>query len=279
MVREMVNNLKPKLQPNLAHGGSVASTGENAWHLEMPPGLQGQYRLAQLDDYGRLSRRAFPWCSPLTLTLRSRASADNLPGTWGFGLWNDPFGMGGLTIRRLPTLPNTAWFFYASPPNYLSFRNDPAELLPAQGFLAATFRSPAVPAPLLALAAPFLALLALPVTARGLRRLASRIIQQDGTLVRSSTSVAYADTGSQVDVTDWHTYAISWLSDKVIFNVDDRVIFSTPVVPRGHLGLVLWIDNQYAAWPPSGRPSFGTLPNPEPAWIEIEALHLSSAST
>jgi hypothetical protein len=254
----------------------VAPTGEGAWHLEMPPGLQGQYRLAQLDDYGWLSRRTFPWCSPLTLTLRARASAKDLPGTWGFGLWNDPFGMGGSTIRRLPTLPNTAWFFHASPPNYLSFRNDPP--LPAQGFLAATFRSPAVPAPLLVLAVPSLALLALPATARGLRRLASRIIQQDAALVRVSTSEVYTGVGSQVDVTDWHTYSISWLSDGVIFNVDDRVIFSTPVVPRGRLGLVLWIDNQYAAWPPNARPSYGTLPNPEPAWIEIEALHLISAS-
>jgi hypothetical protein len=41
---------------------------------------------------------------------------------------------------------------------------------------------------------------------------------------------------------------------------------------------VLWIDNQYAALPPKGRLSFGTLPVPQPAWIEIADIKFSQIS-
>ena len=86
----------------------------------------------------------FPGARRVTISLQARASHQEIPGTWGFGLWNDPFGMklgfGGKHL--LPALPNAAWFFFASPPNHLSLRND----LPANGALAATFRSPPIPA-------------------------------------------------------------------------------------------------------------------------------------
>jgi hypothetical protein len=41
------------------------------------------------------------------------------------------------------------------------------------------------------------------------------------------------------------------------------------VSPHSPLGLVIWIDNQYAAFTPEGRLGFGALENPEPAWLEI----------
>jgi len=53
--------------------------------------------------------------------------------------------------------------------------------------------------------------------------------------------------------------------------VDGAEILRTPLAPRGPLGLVLWIDNQYAAWRPDGRLGFGTLANPA-AWLEIENI-------
>jgi hypothetical protein len=46
----------------------------------------------------------------------------------------------------------------------------------------------------------------------------------------------------------------------------------TSVSPRPPLGLVIWIDNQYAAWHPDGKIGFGVLENTEPAWLEIEDL-------
>jgi len=243
------------LQPNLTPGSRVEATCPGAWRLEIPAGRKGAYRLAQVDDYRALPRRRFPWQPPFRLSLRGRVSAPNLPGTWGFGLWNDPFSLSlGLAgaAQRFPALPNAAWFFYASPPNYLSFCND----LPAQGFLAATFRAPHLPAPLLALGSPVLALGAIPLAAQLLRGLLRQFIRQDAALV-------------EADVTAWHTYSLDWQASQVTLSVDGQAVLSTPVSPRGPLSLVIWIDNQYAALPPRGTLAYGSLANPQPAWMEI----------
>jgi hypothetical protein len=249
------------LRPNLTPGARVLETGPGAWRLEMPAGPQGSYRLAQLDDYGATRRADFPRCAPLHLTLRARASTGVIPGTWGFGLWNDPFGMAllsGAEALRLPVLPNAAWYFFASPPNYLSLRDD----LPAQGALAATFQSPRWPAALLVLSAPVLPLFLLPSTTRLLRRLGRRFVQQDALQL-------------QLDPTDWHTYGLIWQEGSVEFLLDGKMILKTDVSPLGPLGLVIWVDNQYAALPPNGRLRFGTLLNPEAAWIELADLALN----
>ncbi|MCG2786269.1 MAG: hypothetical protein L6461_14320 [Anaerolineae bacterium] len=253
--------MTPALTPHFTPSASVTPT-PNGWRLSIPAGPRGQYRLAQLDDYAHLPRSAFPRSPPFTLSLHARASATDLPGTWGFGLWNDPFGFAlgfGNTPGRLPALPNAAWFFHASPENYLSLRND----TPANGFFAGTFRSPRWPAPLLALALLALPLLALRPASRLLRRLASHIVRQDGSAVG-------------VDVTQWHDYSIHWQTGAVLFFVDGAEILRTPLAPRGPLGLVLWIDNQYAAWRPDGSLGYGTLENPA-AWLEIDKLHYNCA--
>jgi len=44
------------------------------------------------------------------------------------------------------------------------------------------------------------------------------------------------------------------------------------------LGIVLWVDNRYAAYPPDGRIRYGALKNPEAAWIEIKDLTVSPPS-
>ena len=255
---KMSQNYPFGLKPNLTPGAAVAEIGEGAWRLEIPAGAERRYRLAQLDDYSSLARRSFPWTAPVNFELRARASAGVIPGTWGFGLWNDPFAMGVLTsVRgfRLPMLPNAVWFFFASAPNYLSLRDD----LPAQGWLAATFCSPDRIYPLLALVAPAITLLVFPPAARLLRRLASRIIKEDMVSLN-------------VQTTDWHTYSIDWQAEEVSFRLDGEPAFKTSVVPKAPLGLVLWIDNQYAAFPPTGQIRYGMLANTKPAWIEIADL-------
>lgn len=194
------------------------------------------------------------------MRMRARAGSERIPGTWGFGLWNNPFGMAilsGVELLRLPTLPNTAWFFFASPENHLSLRDD----LPAHGSLAAAFRSPRLPAPLLLLGAPALPLFLLPPAVRLLRRLGRSMVRQDAAAM-------------DLDPVEWHTYGLDWKHDGVTFQVDGATVFETPVAPLGPLGIAIWVDNQYAALPPTGRISFGTLPNPEPAWIEIEELEI-----
>jgi hypothetical protein len=58
--------------------------------------------------------------------------------------------------------------------------------------------------------------------------------------------------------------------------VDEVDVLDTRASPRGPLGLVIWIDNQYAAFTPQGRLAWGVLPDERPAWLEVEALEWDS---
>lgn len=246
------------LRPSLTAGAAIYQAGPSIWRLALPAGDARHYRLAQLDDYSHLPRRAFLHQAPVTLSLRARACNQEIPGTWGFGLWNDPFSMGllaGNRMPRLPTLPNTIWFFFASAPNYLSLRDD----LPARGGLAAAFHTPAWARRLLPVGILSLPLLALPPGRRLLRRLARRIILQQA--VELAT-----------DPTEWHNYRLEWKPDAASFQVDGRILLETRLAPSGRLGLVIWIDNQYLSFTPDGRIRYGVLPCSEPAWIEISDL-------
>jgi hypothetical protein len=240
------------------HGGKVSALGKGHQRLSIPEGPDGHFRLAQLDDYMHLPRRRFPWRPPLTISLQARSSHPEIPGTRGFGLWNDPFnfslGFGGGNL--LPVLPNAAWFFFASPPNHLAFRDD----LPADGAMAATFRAPRIPAWLMAPGVIGMPLLLIPPVARFARKIASRLIRQDTTRL-------------ELDPTEWHDYRIDWLVEKVIFYINEQPVLSTPITPQGPLGFVLWIDNQYAAWTPDGRMKYGRLPSPS-SWIEVKHLSI-----
>jgi hypothetical protein len=254
--------MKPAVYTRQNAGAVVQETSPGGWRLEIPAGPSGVYRWAQLDDHLQQARSTFPWRAPLRMELRARVSAPDLPGTWGFGFWNDPFsaslGVSG-TARRLPALPNAAWFFFAGRPNYLALRDDH----PAQGFLAATFSAVRVPSLLFAPGVVMLPFLALPLTARLLRRAARLLLREDAALVSA-------------DPTYWCDYRIDWHPDQVQFFVNGSEIFATRVSPHGPLGLVIWIDNQYAAFPPSGKLRTGTSPNPEPAWLELEGLELTT---
>jgi hypothetical protein len=251
------------LTPRQTPGASVVRSAAG-WRLDLPAGPSRTYRLAQLDDYANTPRSHLQHTPPWTFRLRARLSGNNLPGTWGFGLWNDPFGLSlgfGGKPGRLPALPHTAWFMHASPPNWLSLQKSPGTV-PAHGFFAGTFRSPRIPSLL------FLpGLLALPVLvikpfSRLLRRLAGRVIHQDGARIN-------------VDVTQWHDYSMVWSNECCVFSVDGSEVLRTESSPRPPLGLVIWIDNQYAAWTPEGRLKYGTLENPI-AWLEIENLNIEN---
>ncbi len=254
----------PELHVSKTHSASVTQLAEDSWRLQIPSGSHHRYRLAQLDDHSSGRRSRFPWKAPLTLRLQARVSANDLPGTWGFGLWNDPFsfllGYEGVVLR-LPTLPSAAWFFHASQQNYLSFRDD----LPANGLLAATFSPTAVSPIVLALGSPLLALTLIPGAAQWVRRLLRRPIQQ-------------AAARLQAGLVDWHAYRLEWAVGQARFFLDDTEVFATGIVPCSPLTLVMWIDNQYMALPPSGRLTYGYLPNPEPAWLEIKDFHLQLGS-
>lgn len=242
------------LQPRVTPGCAVTST-ENGWRLSLADGGPSAYRLAQLDDYAALARSRFTRRERATLSLLCRVSAPNLPGTWGFGFWNDPFtvsfGLQGMA-RRLPVLPNACWFFHASAENHLSF----ARSQPASGFLAQCFSSPRIPSALLAPGAFALPLLLLRPLSKWLRaNIAAKLIREDAKRL-------------SVDVTEWRHYSLKWDPLRVEFAIDGEKVFETTSSPKGPLGLVIWIDNQYAAWRPDGSIRTGALPNP-PMWMEI----------
>ena len=228
---------------------------EKGYLLKIPAGDSSSYRFAQIDDYFGLPRRKFPHHS-LTWSLRARTSSLSLPGTWGFGLWNDPFGMSlgfGANRFRLPTLPNAAWFFGASNENHLSFGNKPANGFLAQSFCSPKFHASLIPAGLV-----------LPFSAKTTRRMLGKVIAED-----SSTL--------SVDATQWHRYRLEWSRRRVAWYVDEVQVFESSVSPNSPLGLVIWIDNQYAAFTPDGKISFGVLESEE-EWLEIEDLEMSNVN-
>jgi hypothetical protein len=223
---------------------------EKGWRLGISEGDSLSYRDAQLDDYSRLPRHKFPHQS-LSLSLRAKTSSISHAGTWGFGLWNDPFGLSlgfGGSPSRLPTLPNAVWFFFGSQENYLSFTDNK----PANGFMAQTFRSPKFH-PLLILAG-----LAFPFSRKTSRRLLSKVIAED-----SSTL--------SVNVTVWHGYKLEWNPGRVAWYVDNALVFESPISPNPPLGVIIWIDNQFAAFTSEGKIAFGVLEGKE-EWLEIEDI-------
>ncbi len=244
------------LQPRKTAGSQISRQGET-WRLAIPGGNADSYRLAQLDDYGHLPRSKFLHTDSTALTLSCRISEPNLPGTWGFGFWNDPFtvslGLGGMS-RRLPALPNACWFFHASAENHLSFAPK-VRPSPASGFLAQAFCAPRIPSLLLAPGAIFAPLLFMRPISRILRGIFGQIIREDAKSL-------------DVDVTQWHEYRLQGGQNRVEYFIDGVKVHETGFQPRGPLGLVIWIDNQFAAWRPDGRLDAGVRPN-LPAWMEI----------
>lgn len=243
---------------NLFHrsrNGAAVSPTSDGFRFTIPKSTLNQYRLAQVDSYARLSRQEFSGRPPLTLSLRARASSDSIPGTWGFGLWNDPFGLSlgfGGNPFSLPALPNAIWFFHASAQNYLSLRDD----RPAQGFLAQTFSSPHFHPIQIPVGFMF------PFSKKGARRLLSRMIQEDSTIVSAG-------------LTQWHNYRFEWSPNRSSFWVDEALVLATSVSPRPPLGLVIWLDNQFAAFTPDGKTKWGLEDNLVEAWLEVENVELN----
>ena len=77
-----------------------------------------------------------------------------------------------------------------------------------------------------------------------------------------------------MDATQWHTYHLVWNSGSVVFSMDNQVVYETVIAPRGPLGTVIWMDNQFAAWMPSGKMGMGTLSENQPGWLELEDINV-----
>jgi hypothetical protein len=220
-----------------------------------------QYSDAQLDDYQGLPRRRFLWHPPLRLTVRARFShlagddvserAAMLCGTAGFGFWNDPFMMTG---ARMPTLPRALWFFYGSPPSNMKLDLE----TPGYGWKAATMDALRPAALLLTPWAPLVVLL---MNVRWLYRALWPRIQR---VLKVREAAVHAE------MTEWHTYAIEWGVERVCFCVDGEPVLDDAPPPRGPLGFVMWLDNQYMVVTPQGRMGWGLLDVPGRQWMEVD---------
>lgn len=256
--------MKTEFQVNQIRKGSVHRTNDTGYQLWLEASNKKDYSLAQIDDYVHLPRYKFPHKPPIKLTLEARLSDQNLSGTWGFGFWNDPFGMGmggGGMARILPVMPNAAWFFFGSNENMLTLREDQ----PGNGFHVKTFRSPLLPSFASLLGIPLAPLILLPTVARRLRHLGRDFIKEDGRKL-------------DVDLKSWHDYELNWDKGQVDFHVDNHLVFSTETVPNGRLGIVIWIDNQYFCFDKSGKLDFGCLEIPIDQWMKISKLNVSQKS-
>ena len=213
------------------------------------------YTDAQLDDYQGLARRRFPWRPPLKLMVRARFShpAGELVGTAGFGLWNDPFLMTGI---RMPALPRAMWFFYASPPSNIKLDLH----VPGCGWKAATIDALRPAAILMAPLAPCAVLL---MNLRSFYRILWPPIQR---------TLKVQEAMIEAHMTEWHTYTIEWGVERAHFSVDGKAVLENAPSPRGPLGFVMWLDNQYMVVTPWGRLGWGLLDAPGRQWMEVEWL-------
>ncbi|MBN1177764.1 MAG: hypothetical protein JXD18_01020 [Anaerolineae bacterium] len=215
------------------------------------------YTDAQLDDYQGLRRRDFLWRPPVRLTVRARFSHPNgaLRGTAGFGFWNDPFMMTG---ARPPTLPRAVWFFYASPPSNMKLDRD----VPGHGWKAATLDALRPAALALLPCAPAAALL---MNLRPLYRTLWPPIQR---------ALAAREALLPIEMTAWHTYTLEWGRDITRFEVDGAAVLESAPGPRGPLGFVMWLDNQYMVATPWGKVRWGLLDAPGRQWMAVEHVSI-----
>lgn len=244
----------------LIHGGRCEREGERI-RLSLPPTGPRAYANAQLYNYHGLRRSRFPDRAPLKLALRARASHPAPLGTLGFGFWNDPFTLSGGGVLAAP---NVVWFFYASPPSDMAL----AEGVPGWGWKAATLKAGDLPTLLLAPAAlAAIALTRLPGLGRPVMNLARRAVQAHEAIL------------GEVALTEWHHYELDWQGGSVVFRVDGVERLRSPAPPRGPLGFVTWIDNQYAVASREGKFGFGVCATHEEQWLELEGLTLQSGQS
>jgi hypothetical protein len=246
-------------------GRGTVSPSPGALRLAVPPTLADTYSDAQISDYA--GKRDFSWRPPARLTITARTERIRSPdtgiphhflsGTAGFGFWNHPFVPGERGFR----LPQAVWFFFSSPPSNMQL----ARGVPGPGWKAATIDAtrwqffallPTAPVGLLLMRIPALYRLLWPVGQRAI-----------GVSEHLLDSALLAQT---------HSYTIDWQTDGVAFAVDGVTVHQTPSAPRGPLGFIAWIDNQYAIVTPQGRFGFGLLPVTNEQTLIIEHIHLES---
>lgn len=254
------------LTPFMVGTGAVEHD-EGSGMLRLPTTSDLAYSDAQLHDYAGIPRREYPWRPPLHFTIEARFSS-HLQGTAGFGFWNNP-----VSSRGLPALPRALWFFWASPPSAIELAQD----VPGHGWKAATIDAGRASA----LAwAPFAPLVLLLCRHYGVRRRLWPWVQRALLIEERLLGGRPTETlTSHIDRTEWHRYEIYWFGDRVIFGVDGHKVLTTQRAPRAPLGLVLWLDNQWARVTPAGSFGAGLLHSTHPQWLEYRNMRITTPRT
>lgn len=276
----------------MAVGGGTVATGNSRLRLALPGATRGVYSDAQIDDYTGLRAARYRWRPPLRMEVVARAShpaAPSVPatpdvgefdspsprgggswgvrsappedgqqrflrGTAGFGFWNYPLTRAG----GVPRLPNSVWFFGASPPSNMALvPGVPGWGWKAQVIHAHRWRT-------LALALPT-------AGAVGWARLRGR---EEAAARHVRRFAGASEALLTIDLSEWHTYTLEWRAERAEFWVDGAQVLTAPAPPAGPLGFVAWIDNQYAVATPRGSFGFGTLASGA-EWLELDALRIT----
>ena len=242
----------PRWRPTQLGGGQLLVTGDGL-RLALAGARRDRYADAQIDDYAGLSRGRFPWRPPLRLTVRARGSGP-VAGTAGFGFWNNPLSP---LLDGWPALPAAIWFFHASPPSDMPL----ARGVPGQGWKAACIDATRLAALAWApLAPPVLLLNRIPA-------LYTRIWP------RVQHALRVAEVPIIAPDTRWRTYTLEWHEGWARFDVDGATMLETDRPPRGPLGFVAWVDNQWAVATPQGRFGWGLL-DAGTQWLDLGLLRI-----
>ncbi len=243
-------------------GEAAISEIDGGWRLQVP--ASRAYVDAQLDDTQHRGRGSFAHRPPLEFSLEARAASASPRGTLGFGFWNDPFpSVGGQAgaERILPAAPQALWFFHGSAESDLPF----APGSPGSGWRAASLRTPGVPPAAVAIAGAGLFVgLSIPALRRPLVRAVWRAVEG-------------AQSPLLPGLDQWHAYQIEWTRELTTFRVNSVTVLEVHGRPSAPLGLVIWIDNQWAVFSESRGLRFGVCPTTEAAWLEVRRLRLNGA--
>jgi hypothetical protein len=231
-------------------GQGVVDSKREEFRLSVPPSTDATYHNAQIASYG--SRRDFGYAPPLRMTVRAYVEGD-IQGTAGFGFWNHPYGRNLFGLRP----PRAVWFFYGSPPNDMPL----AKNIAGHGWKCATFDATRWQFFALAPTAPIAFLLMrMPYFYDRLWSIGQRAIGVsekllDGALLKTP-----------------HDYTLEWRREGVTFAIDGETVFESDLSPKGKLGFVAWVDNQYAIVTPQGRFGSGLVEVPETQALIIERI-------
>ena len=154
-------------------------------------------------------------------------------------------------------LPESIWFFYASPPSNMALVPD----VPGWGWKAQvvhSMRFSALPATIPT------ALTVAWARMTGTTQPAARWVQK--------LSGAH-EALLPVEMDSWHTYSLEWHYTRARFWVDDILVLIVPEPPTRPLGFVAWLDNQYAVATPRGTIRFGFVAS-GPQWFEIDSVRI-----